>query len=364
MKVFRWLMVVPGAVLGMMIGSLAGGLVFTIFGSQSLIDAGSAFFGCFAHVFAAGMIAPSSRFKTALVFSGLIAFLAIISFVLSVGTNIVGFANQPTLDKVLIPVAQILGALYAIFLLPTMVIPGTTLQQIHIQIISLGATVVFFGIPISFAGLLVGLFARTWVGLTTGLGVLAVGAATWLFPFMHLFFRLHRVEAKLEQLASTNVIGKGIPWESIKGRFLTVIKFTPNSSVRGSTVKANSSFEPYGMLTVELLDHDTPILMPVLHRLDFLNLWRIFNDEVITSDEEVIVTYDPDKWLGKFMPHIPIMTAPKNTVKKLASVEKLSPMPISEWVAIQDSIKFYWKPLHPGSELQAGIKLWWWRFRK
>jgi hypothetical protein len=362
MKVFRWLMLVPGSIFAMMLGSLAGGIAFTIFRSQSLMDAGSAFFGSFALAFVAGFIAPSKRSKTTLVFACVITFLAVLAFILSVCSNIEGFADRPTLDKVLIPVAQIMGALYALFLLPPVVIPGTTLQELWKEINALGITVVLFGILIILAGLLVGLLARTWVGLTTGLGVFTIGFLTWLFPFIHLFLRLRPALRSVAKMEEQRVIGKGICWESTKGRFFTVIKFTPNASVSGSIVRPNSAFEPYAMLTLDSPDHDSPILMPVLHRLDFLSLWRIFNEHTVGSDQEVIVTYDPDKWLGKFMPHIPIMTAPKNTVKKLA-LSEISPLPTSEWIAIMDSIRHYWDPPHPGRDLRATISLWW-RLRK
>ena len=200
MKVFRWLMVLPGSLLAAMLGSLAGGIVLRIFGSQSLMDAGSAFLGSFSFAFAAGLIAPRKRSKTTLAFAVVIAFLALLAFVLSICTNIEGFADRRTLDKILIPVAQILGALYALVLLPPVVIPGTTLEQLWREINVLGATVVLLGILISLVGLLVGLLARTWVGLTTGLGVLAIGSATWLFPWIHLLLRFRRFEANMGEL--------------------------------------------------------------------------------------------------------------------------------------------------------------------
>ena len=195
-------MVLPGALLAGMLGSLAGGIALKILGSQSLMDAGSAFFGSFALAFAAGLIAPSRRGKTTLVFAGVIGFLALLAFILSVGSNVEGFADRPSLDKVLIPVAQILGALYALFLLPPMVSPGTKLEQLWREIIALGATVVLFGIVISLAGLLVGLLARTWVGLTIGLCVLAIGAVTSLFPYIHVVLRLRRVRSAMDELVS------------------------------------------------------------------------------------------------------------------------------------------------------------------
>jgi len=129
MRVLRWLMVVPVAVLASMLGSLVGGIAFTIFGSQSLMDAGSAFVGSLVLVFVAGLIAPSRRTKTALVFLCIIVVLALLSFVLSVATNIEEFADRPALDKLLIPLAQILGGFCAIFLFLFTIMPGAALKE-------------------------------------------------------------------------------------------------------------------------------------------------------------------------------------------------------------------------------------------
>ena len=188
------MILVPVAVLSGMLGSFAGGIAISVLGSQSLTDAGSAFLGSFSLAFTAGLIAPSKRGKTTIVVAGVIILLAILSFVLSVGTNIEEFADRPTLDRILIPVAQILGALFAIFLLPPMVVPGATLEDLWREISVLGSIVVLLGILISLVGLLVGLLGTTWVGFTTGLGVIVVGAATWLFPLVHLFSRIRKVE--------------------------------------------------------------------------------------------------------------------------------------------------------------------------
>lgn len=200
MRVFRWLMVIPGAVIALMVASLAGGIVLSIFGNQSFTDAGSAFFGPFAGAFAGGLIAPTKRTKTTVVLASVIVFLALLSFVLALATNLEGFADRSTLDKVLVPVSQILGALYAVFLLPPTVTRGTTLEQLWKEVITLGVTVVLIGVVISAAGVLVGFFGQTWVGVTTGLGVFVVGAVTWLFPYCHLFFRARRMRRAMDEL--------------------------------------------------------------------------------------------------------------------------------------------------------------------
>ncbi len=220
----------------------------------------------------------------------------------------------------------------------------------------LGIFAVLLGMLISLVGLLVGLLGRTWIGFATGLGVLVVGMAIWLLPSIHLFLRACRLQTKLERQLSANKVGQGISWKNIKHKFFTVIKFTPNASVSGNTVRANSAFEPYATLTIESPAYDTSILMPVLHRLDFLNLWRVFNEHIVADDEEVIVTYDTDRWLGRMAPNLPIMIALKNTVKKLTDISSL---PTAERVDILRSIKHYWNPPHPGSDLHAIISLRW-----
>jgi len=193
-------MVIPGAVIAGMVASLAGGIALSIFGNQSLTDAGSAFFGPFAGAFAGGLIAPTKRTKTTVVLASVIVFLALLSFVLSVATNLEGFADRRTLDKVLVPVSQILGALYAVFLLPPAVTRGATLEQLWKEVIALGTVVIFIGILISAVGVLVGFLGQTWVGLATGLGVFVLGAVTWLFPYCHLFFRARRTRRAIDEL--------------------------------------------------------------------------------------------------------------------------------------------------------------------
>jgi len=187
-------MIIPGALVAGMLGSLAGGIVLAVFRNQSLIDSGSAFFGSFVLAFVAGLIAPTKRSKTTLAFASVIALLALLTFVLSVATDIQVFADRRTLDKVLIPVSQILGALYAAFLFPPIIIRGTTLERFWRELIALGTVVVMIGILISVVGVFVGFFGRTWVGLTTGLGVFAVGVVTWLFPYCHLLFRIRKAQ--------------------------------------------------------------------------------------------------------------------------------------------------------------------------
>lgn len=188
----------PVALLAMMSGSLLGGFALSLFGNQSAADSGSAFLGCFALVFVAGLIAPTKRGKTSLVFAGLIALLALVSLVISFTTSVEGFADRPYLLKILIPTSQILGGLYAAFLLPPLATSGTMLEQLWKEITALGAVVIILGVAISLGGVIARMFVGTWVGVFLGLGVVTLGIATWLFPFAHIFLRMRGISAAMD----------------------------------------------------------------------------------------------------------------------------------------------------------------------
>lgn len=206
MSFVRWVLLLPGAVLTGVLGSLAGGVAAMVFG-QSAMDTTSAFLGSFMFTFVAGLIAPSWRAKTTSVAATLVAILAIGTFLLSSFSTIQEFATLSVRERVLTPVAQILGALYALFLLPPLVTAGTTLERLWREFIPLSGIVALFGFVLAFAGVLAGLLGRGWFSLAVGIGVMVLGALTWLFPLVHMNLRvigLQRVLANhriLEQAA-------------------------------------------------------------------------------------------------------------------------------------------------------------------
>lgn len=197
MRLIRWVLLLPGAILVGMIGSLVGGIVAMPFG-QSAMNTSSAFLGTFAFVCAVGIIAPSHRRKVMLVAVSLICLLALSSFVLSVFTTVEEFSGIPTKEKALIPIAQLLGSLYALFILPPLVTQGSTLERLWREVIALGTVVGMFGALVAFIGLILGLLGRGWIGFSIGIGVLLLGVLTWLFPFVHLTLRVNRAEALMK----------------------------------------------------------------------------------------------------------------------------------------------------------------------
>jgi len=102
---------IPVATLSMMVGSLIGGIVLGIFGNQLAMDTASAFLGIFAFLFTAGLIAPTKRRGTTLIFLIIISVLGLIQITVSLVTGFELMNDITPLRQILIPLAQLLGAL-------------------------------------------------------------------------------------------------------------------------------------------------------------------------------------------------------------------------------------------------------------
>lgn len=198
--IFRWLIFLPLAILIAVVVNLLLGLILIGVGfqNQTFLDGMGAFVGTFLFVFSAGVLAPTKRDKVTLILFGIIVFLAILSFILTIlGVEV--FAERTMPNSLSIPVLQILGALYAVFLVPCFTTRGTTLERLWREIIALGTTVIVFGAILLIVGLVVGIIAGSWTTLFVGVVVLGIGTITWLFPYIHLFLRFKGIGLKTKK---------------------------------------------------------------------------------------------------------------------------------------------------------------------
>lgn len=122
-------------------------------------------------------------------------------------------------------------------------------------------------------------------------------------------------------------IGKDIPWELVEGEFLRVVHFTPFATVEGNKVKAPGRAMPYALVEVESPKLEEPALMPIAHRVDFRNLWEIYHEQGVSSEEEVLLTYYPRYKgllrLANALGHLPkfaISIYPKGALEKMYRV--------------------------------------------
>ena len=135
------------------------------------------------------------------------------------------------------------------------------------------------------------------------------------------------------------LIGKDIPWEAIEGEFCRVKHFTPMAIVESGKVRDISKSLPYAVLEVELPnlegheDYQQKLkginlpryaCMPVMHKLDFRNLWEVFKETRINTEiMEVLVVYAPLKrrkltrLFLAILPSLVIGLYPKGSLEKL-----------------------------------------------
>lgn len=143
-----------------------------------------------------------------------------------------------------------------------------------------------------------------------------------------------------EEQNQKRMIGKEIPWQSIAQEVFRVQHFTPYANVEGEKVVPPARPLPYASLTIE--DHRSSELieMPVLHRIDFRNLWDIFNRNILGGGDCLYVSYAPleaseyrsfllnttIRLFGNIMPQLGLITAPEG-IEMMGQNGKISP----EW---------------------------------
>lgn len=202
MTSLRWFLVIPGAVIALMAGSLAGGMILSLLGllGQGVADTGSAFAGSLVFVFATCLLAPSHKRVVGLMATLLISILALGTVVLSNFTTIEEFVGLSTRERVVTPVAQVLGALYALFIGLPLLSAGTLLEDLWREIRALGLLVILLGTVLMMVGAGFALAGAGWLGLATGAGVVLLGVLTWISPLIHLSMRMNSMKKNLKDI--------------------------------------------------------------------------------------------------------------------------------------------------------------------
>jgi hypothetical protein len=119
------------------------------------------------------------------------------------------------------------------------------------------------------------------------------------------------------------VLGKDIPWASFEGEALRITHFTPLAIIENGKIKATSLTLPYAILSVESpkIPQESHIL--VINKVDFQNLWAVYKDRGVNSEEEVIVFCVPFyrskllKPINNSMPRLHIYIFPKGRLEQI-----------------------------------------------
>ena len=100
------------------------------------------------------------------------------------------------------------------------------------------------------------------------------------------------------------VIGQNITWLDIIGKVLKVMHFDKAGSIIDATgkIQMKNKLGPYGYLYVGSPDYEKPLLLPIIHKDDFLLASSVFDDTELSKqlkDFELLVTYVPKERLDK-----------------------------------------------------------------
>ena len=153
----------------------------------------------------------------------------------------------------------------------------------------------------------------------------------------------------------TPLIGRDIPWKAIEGAMCKITHFTLLATIEAGKIKALSKMMPYALLSVESPEFPPELpkeaSLPVSNKVDFLNLWEVFQRRGVSPDEEILVAHVPfyQNWLLKlllssFMPWLHIYIFPKGHLEE-ACDPNFRPNNVQEWFRpIAVFHPKYWRP--------------------
>lgn len=97
-----------------------------------------------------------------------------------------------------------------------------------------------------------------------------------------------------DQYTEDPVVGKDIPWNKVEGELLRVDSFTLFATVNDmGRVEASPIPMPYALLRLGSPNLGGTLLMPVNHRLDFLNFYDIERGAQVPDGYDLLVCWLP-----------------------------------------------------------------------
>jgi hypothetical protein len=106
-------------------------------------------------------------------------------------------------------------------------------------------------------------------------------------------------------------------WSALDGEPCRVKSFTANATVENGRVSGAPRGQPYASITFESRQLPEDALGFVTHKIDFLHLWRAFNERGVRDDEEVIFFWVKShlksvaRHLGATMPKLLVWICPR-----------------------------------------------------
>ena len=166
-----------------------------------------------------------------------------------------------------------------------------------------------------------------------------------LLPYRRYYCNSRRCNKEFENIPGISnvdredeplLIGKDVSWEDVEGEMLKVKRFTPFGTVEGDKIKAPPIPMPYAALAIESTNWSRELSLPVVHKVDFRNLWECFQVRGVNPDEEVLVGYHKAprrrfaKIFSSFLPRLGIFIFPQGHLEE-AEDPNFRPKDIGAW---------------------------------
>lgn len=182
------------------------------------------------------------------------------------------------------------------------------LAQVSAAVAAAAPVTVGVGMLLAGVGTVLHLLGWGPLVLWIGVGIVGLGLLLLLLSFCtYCVWGILADRALRHATFTQRWVGVGIPWEEVKAQILRVLKFVPHATVEGETVVSKSRDQPYGSLTVRDARFPQPLLVPVAHRLDFLALWRCYEEQAVSDGEYLYVVYQPARRMHRFLPSLVLL---------------------------------------------------------
>jgi hypothetical protein len=116
-------------------------------------------------------------------------------------------------------------------------------------------------------------------------------------------------------------------WSVIDGELCRVLQFEPLSRILAGEIVGPKEI-PYASVILECKKLQGPVRGYVTHKIDFTNLWTVFQERTLGEDEEVIIVWTKQhyktrwlKYFSKVFPKLIVMVYPKGHLEVLENPE-------------------------------------------
>jgi hypothetical protein len=102
-------------------------------------------------------------------------------------------------------------------------------------------------------------------------------------------------------------------WSVIDGEPCRVLHFTPFASIRNGKIYDIDSTTPYCSVTIECKKLPYTATGFITHKIDFMNLWKVFKERGLNEKEEVIIIWTAKQYKTDLLKLV-LATMPKLVV--------------------------------------------------